>query len=216
MELRGLIFDLDGTLLDSLADIATAMNAALADHGLPTHPVAAYAGFVGEGVERLARNALPPGSEAIKPAVLDSYRAHYAERMLDATQPYPGIPDMLALLHGHGIRLAVLSNKPDAPVQKLVAVLLGGVPFVAVRGHRPDALRKPHPAVALALCAALGVDPSQCGFVGDSAIDMQTASAAGMVGIGVTWGFRGREELVAGGAAFLADTPGEVVRCTVP
>ena len=210
MQLRAVIFDLDGTLVDSLGDIADAMNHALAHHGLPTHPEADYLRFVGEGVKELVRRAVPSGREALYEPVLATYREHYDAHLFDRTRPYPGIPGVLTALSDAGVRMAVLSNKSDGFVKRLAAKLLPGVRFSAVYGERPGVPRKPDPTAALALAAELEVPPGACGFVGDTAVDMDTARAAGMYGVGVTWGFRGHE-LQAHGARAVATTADELL-----
>jgi phosphoglycolate phosphatase len=211
MHLRAAIFDLDGTLVDSLADIAAAMNHSLTQHGLPTHPVAAYRHYVGEGVMVLVRKATPTGSEELHASVLAAYRAFYAEHLFDQTRSFPGIPRVLSQLATEDMRLAVLSNKADTFTRRLVEGLLPGVPFTAVYGERPGVPRKPDPTAALALAGELGVAPEDCAFVGDTAVDMDTARNAGMYGVGVTWGFRSAEELRAHGARSLATTADELL-----
>ncbi|WP_426755468.1 HAD family hydrolase [Myxococcus sp. Y35] len=206
MLLRAVIFDLDGTLVDSLGDIADATNHALRLHGLPTHPESAYLRFVGSGVRELIRRAVPAGEDALHEPVLAAYKAYYDDHLFDRTVHYPGIPEMLTALASEGTRLAVLSNKSDDFVKRLVARLLPGVPFAAVYGERPGLPRKPDPTAALALAGELHVPPAACAFVGDTSIDMDTARAAGMYGVGVAWGFRDVEELKAHGARAVADT----------
>jgi phosphoglycolate phosphatase len=212
MPLRAALFDLDGTLLDSLHDIGAAMNHALAHHGLPVHPLSDYRGFVGEGVRVLVSRAVPAGREALHEAVLDTYRVRYAECMLDTTRPFPGIPELLSRLAGEGVKLAVLSNKPHASTRRLVESLLPEVRFGAIYGERAGVPRKPDPTAALGLAAELGVGPEDCAFIGDTAVDMDTARAAGMYGVGVTWGFRDVEELQAHGARALAHTTDELLQ----
>lgn len=211
MQLRAVIFDLDGTLVDSLGDIADAMNHALAHHGLPVHPESAYLRFIGEGVKELVRKVVPAGREALHEPVLATYRAHYDAHLFDRTVPYPGLPEVVAALAGEGVRLAVLSNKSDGFVKRLVARLLPGVPFAGVYGERPGVPRKPDPTAALGLAAELGVPPGACGFVGDTSVDMDTARAAGMYGVGVTWGFRDEQELRTHGARAVATTADELL-----
>jgi phosphoglycolate phosphatase len=212
MPLRAALFDLDGTLLDSLHDIGAAMNHALAHHGLPVHPLPAYRRFVGEGVRVLVSRAVPAGREVLHEAVLDTYRARYAECMLDTTRPFPGIPELLSRLAEEGVKLAVLSNKPHASTRRLVETLLPQVRFEAVYGERAGVPRKPDPTAALGLAAELGVGPEDCAFIGDTAVDMDTARAAGMYGVGVTWGFRHEEELQAHGARALVHTVEELLQ----
>ncbi|RKH30344.1 HAD family hydrolase [Corallococcus sp. CA041A] len=211
MRLRAVLFDLDGTLVDSLGDIATAMNQALTQHGLPPHPEAAYLRFVGEGVAKLAERATASAPAALQGQVLATYHAYYDTHLFDRTCAYPGVEAALAELAAEGIRLGVLSNKSDDFVKRLAARLLPGVTFTAVYGERPGIPRKPDPTAALALAAELGVAPDACGFVGDTSVDMDTAKAAGMYGVGVTWGFRTAEELHAHGARAVVSSAGELL-----
>jgi phosphoglycolate phosphatase len=212
LHLRAAIFDLDGTLLDSLHDIGTAMNHALATHGLPVHPLASYRHFVGNGIQTTVARALPSGQQEMHPAVLAAFRAFYAEHMLDHTRPFPGVPEVLTQLRSQGVKLAVLSNKANATTRQLVALLLPGVRFDAVYGERDGVPRKPDPTAALAIADELGVKPGDCAFIGDTAVDMDTACAASMYGVGVTWGFRDVEELQAHGARAIARTSDELLQ----
>jgi len=196
--MRGVIFDLDGTLVDSLGDIAAAMNRSLAARGLPTHPVDAYRTFIGEGVQKLAERVLPPGHQDEKAALLQAYQADYAEHLLETSTPYPGIPELLDALAARGLPMAVLSNKPDAPTRRIVEALLGRWRFQAVAGERPGVPRKPDPAAALELARAMDVAAPAVSFVGDTLVDVFTARAAGMRPLGVLWGFRAREVAAAG------------------
>ncbi|WP_163864259.1 HAD family hydrolase [Myxococcus eversor] len=211
MQLRAVFFDLDGTLVDSLGDIADAMNHALAHHGLPTHQEPAYRRFVGEGVRELARRAVPAGREDLAAPVLETYRAYYDEHLFDRTASYPGIPALLATLAEQQVVMGVLSNKSDSFVKRLVERLLPGVAFARVYGERPGVPRKPDPTAVLGMAAELELVPGVCGFVGDTAVDMETARAAGMYGVGVTWGFRDAEELHAHGARAVATTADELL-----
>ena len=188
---RAFLFDLDGTLVDSLADIGAAMNHALATLGEPTHPLADYRRFVGEGVEVLAARAGPGLDSAARRAeLIDAYQRRYAEHLFDETVVYPGVPELLALLRARAVPLGVLSNKPDAPTRVICEALFPPGTFVCVQGQLPDVPVKPDPAAALALAAQLGVAPAEVAFVGDTAVDMRTAVAAGMHPVGVAWGFR--------------------------
>jgi phosphoglycolate phosphatase len=212
MHLRAALFDLDGTLLDSLHDIGAAMNHALAHHGLPVHPLSNYRRFVGEGARALTIRVVPGGQEALHEAVLDTYRARYAQCMLDSTRPFPGIPELLSRLASEGVQLAVLSNKPDEATRRLVEALLPQVRFGAVYGERTGVPRKPDPTAALGMAAELGVGPEDCAFIGDTAVDMDTARASGMYSVGVTWGFRDVEELQSHGARVIAHTAEELLQ----
>ena len=207
---RGVIFDLDGTLADSLGDIASAMNRTLRAHGLPEHPVSAYRTFVGEGVRKLAERALPPGTEALREAFVTAYEADYAQHLLDETRLFPAIPEVLDALASSRVPVAVLSNKPDVPTRRLVDALCGRWQFRAVFGERPGVPRKPDPASALALADELGAGPQSVAFVGDTGVDMLTARAASMRPVGVLWGFRPQEVLGSGAEA--AGTGEELAR----
>jgi phosphoglycolate phosphatase len=207
---RGVIFDLDGTLADSLEDIAAAVNRTLARHGFPQHPVSAYRTFVGEGVRKLVERALPPGTESLRDSFLAAYQADYAEHLLDATRLFPGIPEVLDGLSSAGVPVGVLSNKPDLPTRRMVDALCARWKFGAVVGERPGVPRKPDPAAALALADALGAPPEAVAFVGDTSVDMLTARAASMRPVGVLWGFRPKEVLASGADA--AATGGELAQ----
>lgn len=207
---RGVIFDLDGTLADSLDDIASAMNRTLRAHGFPEHPVSAYRTFVGEGVRKLVERSLPPGTEALRDAFVAAYQADYAEHMLDETRLFPGIAEVLDALAAAEVPVGVLSNKPEGPTRTLVDALCGRWNFRAVFGERPGVPRKPDPGSALALADALASPPEAVAFVGDTGVDMLTARAASMRPVGVLWGFRPREVLASGAEA--ASTGAELVR----
>jgi phosphoglycolate phosphatase len=209
--LRAVLFDLDGTLADTLADIAGAVNEVLAAHGLPVHPPADFLAFVGEGAERMISRALPADRQALLPQVLGEYHDLYARRLTRETVLYPGIAPMLDAIVANGLSIAVLSNKRDAFTRAVAESLLHRWPFRVVHGERAGVPRKPDPTAALEIARKLGVPPGACAFVGDTAVDMKTAAAAGMFGVGVLWGFRGREELEASGAQVIAQRPQDVV-----
>ncbi|MHB8763835.1 MAG: HAD family hydrolase [Deferrisomatales bacterium] len=218
MTRTAVIFDLDGTLVDSLEDLADSMNAVLTRAGLPGHPLAAYRYFVGEGIEALVLRALPADrrDEAAHAGFVAAMREEYGRRYLDKTRPYPGVPELLDGLTARGVPLAVLSNKPHGPTVEMVAKLLGRWPFRAVAGARPGVPKKPDPTAAVAIAAELGVAPGSVVYVGDTATDMRTAGAAGMFGVGVLWGFRTADELREAGARALVGKPGEILGLLQP
>ena len=211
---QAVIFDLDGTLLDTLEDIAGAMNVVLRDRGLPPRPAESYKKVVGQGLEEAVRRAFaPPVTPA--PALSDDevagiirdYRREYAAAWRLHSRPYPGVPELLDALAARGVQTAVLSNKSHPFTEEMVRELLPGHAFAAVRGALPDQPLKPDPTTALAIAAGLGVPPSSCLFLGDTNVDMLTAVAAGMVPVGALWGFRAESELRAHGAAAVIASP---------
>jgi len=207
--ISAVIFDLDGTLLDTLADLADSMNTVLAAAGHPTHPQAAYRYFVGEGMETLVRRTLPEAcrTAAEVAARFADMREEYGERWAATSRPYAGIPDMLTALNDRGLPLAVLSNKPDDFTRLTVDTLLADWDFAEVRGMRNDTPAKPDPTGATAIARTLGVPANSVLYVGDTATDMKTGTAADMITVGVTWGFRARDELAAHGAHRVIDEP---------
>jgi phosphoglycolate phosphatase len=209
----GVIFDLDGTLLDTLHDIAGAFNAVLQRHGLPLHAPDAYRRFVGDGAEELARRALPAEWRSAERIALCSreYVSAYGALSPVAALPYPGIPPLLDALTARHLPMAVLSNKSHDNTLASVAALLGAWAFAPVLGLRHGVARKPDPAGAIEIARCLSLPPGRIVFVGDTAIDMQTAAAAGMIPVGACWGFRGETELRAAGARFLLHHPMELI-----
>lgn len=199
--LPGLIFDLDGTLVDSLPGIAASLNRSLEIHGLPTHDPAAVRGFIGNGSLMLARRALPDGSDpSLAEAVEQSFREDYAVTWPDGTSPYPGIPECLKSLEKRGFRLAVLSNKPHPFTVEIVTRVFPGIPFDPVLGQRAEVPQKPQPEGALQIARQWVTAPSECLFIGDSTVDLETARNAGMTAIAVCWGYHDREALQGVGA----------------
>lgn len=208
---KAVLFDLDGTLLNTLDDLAASMNAVLGRLSLPDHAADAYKLFVGEGLATLVARALPPGSdEALRSRALGMMRQEYAARMEATTEPYPGVPELLDRLGAMGVGMAVLSNKPDAAVAALVPRYFPGVRFGSLRGQREGFPRKPDPAGALAVAEEMALSPGSFAYLGDSAVDMRTARAAGMKAIGALWGFRSAKELEEGGAEYLIAEPIEL------
>lgn len=213
IDFHAVLFDLDGTLLDTLADIANAANAALTRLGFPTHPVDAYRHFVGDGSDCLVRRVLPERHRDVETlrkcheAIIDEYAARWAEN----TRPYPGIPELLRELDERGVPKAVLSNKRDDFTKMTVAKLLPGFSFHIVRGAQPSIPLKPDPTAALRIAGELHTPPARFLYIGDTNTDMQTAKAAGMFGAGALWGFRSAEELAANGAKALLRSPEDVL-----
>jgi phosphoglycolate phosphatase len=205
-----ILFDLDGTLLDSLSSIALSMNEALASIALPTHETKAYRRFVGDGVRVLAERVLPPSERHRVDELLDAYRPRYRARQLEAPA-YDGVQAMLDALAARKIPMAVLTNKPDDLAVEIVGALFAAIPFAHVRGERPSVPKKPDPTQALELARRMGARPERCWFVGDTPTDVQTAKNAGMTAVAVLWGFRPKEELEAAGAARFASSPEALV-----
>lgn len=205
------VFDLDGTLIDSLEDLAESTNRALAQNGFPRHPTQRYRTFVGDGVGLLVRRALgsaatPENEEKILAGFNREYAVHYA----DHTRPYPGIPEALRALAQKGVRCAVLSNKPDNFVKEIVSRMFPDFPFAWVQGKAEGFARKPDPASLLHILQSLAVPKNRVLYIGDSDVDIETGRNAGVETCGVAWGFRGRAELAAAGASHVADAPGEL------
>lgn len=210
---RAYIFDLDGTLVDTLPDIAAAMNAALAARGWPLLSGEAYRSRVGWGSLELARLSLPEDrrtDEEIR--LLDlRFRSLYKAAPVVRSVPFPGIPETLAELQNRGIPLSVLTNKPDEAVAPLLDALFPDIRFFRALGADDNRPRKPDPALARVIARDLGLSPDQVLFVGDSAVDMKTARNAGMVPIGVSWGYREVAELEEAGAARIVRSPDDLL-----
>jgi phosphoglycolate phosphatase len=215
MTYRAVLFDLDGTLLDTLGDIGSAVNDALAREGFPTHPIEAYREFIGDGVVTLVQRALPSGRGAIDDEAVArcvaGYRSAYEREWNVRTRPYEGIPALLDALASRGVAMGVLSNKPDDFTQLCVSEYLSAWPFRVVFGQREGVPRKPDPAGAVEAARGLGFEPGEVLYVGDTAVDMETGLRAGMRPIGVAWGFRPVEELWSTGAEAVIETPAELL-----
>jgi len=212
MRYKAVLFDLDGTLADTLEDIAAVSNRALAELGRPTIETPRYRQLVGRGVYRLFNRAMGPGHEHLIERAAELFELYYASQGQDHTVPYDGIPELLDALVGRGLKLAVLSNKPDAGAQDTVRQILSRWRFDIVRGHQPPTPLKPDPAGALAISSELGIAPEDWVYLGDTAVDMQTAVAAGMFPVGVLWGFRDREELCQNGARIVISHPMDLLK----
>lgn len=205
------IFDLDGTLLDTLGDLTDSLNDTLQRHGFPPRSMAEVRYFVGNGVERLLELALPDGRDTPGfDACVAEFRAHYAAHMDEKTAPYDGIPALLAALTARGCRLAIVSNKFDAAVKALSRRYFGDGIRVAI-GESASVARKPAPDTVLKALAELGAAPARTLYVGDSEVDVATAHHAGLRCVGVTWGFRPRTTLEEAGADYLIDAPQELL-----
>lgn len=214
--LRAALFDLDGTLLNTLDDLAHAANAALVSAGYPSHPVDAYRRFVGNGLHMLVRRALPPDEEKrLGPTgvaqIVNRTGENYARDWAVATRPYPHIPELLAALRAKGIALGVVTNKPHEWTLLMLDHYFPDKPFLSVQGATPHLPHKPDPTGALSVARFLRIEPEAAAFIGDSDVDMQTARNAGMYGIGAGWGFRGAEELRAAGARSILSDPLELL-----
>ncbi len=221
--IKGVIFDLDGTLLDTLEDLAAAGNAVLNRHGLAAYPKEAYQLMVGNGIPRLVRRMLTgtnarsgekkeKEAAAMLPAgleeeALSDFMSYYAAHKQDHTKPYPGIPELLARLQAEGVKLAVVSNKADRAVKELAQQYFGAV-FTSAVGLKEGGRAKPDPASTLEAVSMLALPKEEILYVGDSDVDMQTAQNAGLSGCGVLWGFRTEEELKKAGARYLAPDAG--------
>ena len=209
MACKAVLFDLDGTLLDTLADLADSANRALRTLGFPEHPPEAYKYFVGDGMETLVERALPKDHYDVKTATECAalMRREYAECWAATTRPYEGIPELLDTLTARGIVMTVLSNKPDEFTKLCVARLLSQWRFAVVLGAGPSLPRKPDPTSARKIALRLGLAPSEILYLGDTNTDMQTAIAAGMYPVATLWGFRTAAELTASGAKVLIERP---------
>lgn len=186
---RLFIFDLDGTLIDSVSDLCAAGNHTLALHGFPTHPLQSYYKFVGNGIGKLMERALPEGSKQLAESLLPDFRAYYNLHLADNTKPYPGVPELLSYVQEGGAKIAVASNKYQAATELLVGKLFPSIRFCSIHGHRDGVARKPDPEVVYEIVGEAGAKLSDVIYVGDSDVDMRTAQNAGVKAIGVTYGF---------------------------
>ena len=206
------IFDLDGTLLDTLTDLAASVNYALRTHGMPEHSIDDVRRFVGNGVRKLMERAIPNGeANPDFEATFATFREHYMHHSLDTTRPYPGIPEALAELKAKGCRLAVVSNKMMAATVELCRHFFPDTIEVAIGEHEAEGIRKkPAPDTVFAALRELGVDKSGAVYVGDSDVDVQTAANSGLPCISVLWGFRDRDFLIQHGAKTFISDPGNL------
>ncbi|MFC2063272.1 HAD family hydrolase [Chloroflexota bacterium] len=214
MRHKAVLFDLDGTLLDTLQDIADSVNLVLERLGFPQHEVDAYRYFVGDGREILASRVLPGDKrDADTIDMLDKYIGEeYAKRQFNNARPYPGIPGMLDSLTDLGIKMAILTNKPEDSTGEMVKQLLSRWHFETVVGASSSVPRKPDPTGALRIAKQLSLPPTSFLYLGDSDVDMKTAKAAGMYPLGALWGFCTADELLANGAVELVHHPLDLIK----
>lgn len=218
MTCRAVLFDLDGTLLDTLRDLADSVNCVLADSGFPQHEVEAYRYFVGSGRRVLSSRVLPEGlrDEQIVDKIAREIERVYSHTWVEHTLPYPGIPGLLDALTDLGIRMAILSNKPQRPAEAMVSRLLPRWHFDVVEGECSGVPLKPDPLAALQIARRMKMEPAEFLYVGDSATDMRTAVAANMYPVGALWGFRAARELMTGGAKALIRCPADLLPLLQP
>ena len=207
------IFDLDGTLLNTIGDLADAVDYVMRSRNLPEHTNAEYRQMVGGGIKRLVERALPEelskNEQYVEECVMQ-FRRYYVDNIDRHTTPYEGMPELLHKLQNMGVKLAVASNKFQHGTDRLVAKFFGDIDFVAVEGNREGAPLKPNPAIINNILSKAGIDGKDAVMIGDSGIDIRTAAAAGIDSIGVSWGFRFAEELYEAGATNVATTMEEL------
>lgn len=206
------IFDLDGTLLNTIGDLGNSTNYALQKKGYPPHPLQAYNYMVGNGVWKLMERAAPDASEKEIDDLLMDFRAHYDQHCLDSTQPYPGIPELLRELTDRGIAVAVATNKYQTAAEKIIRHFFPDIPFVAIKGQVPDRPVKPDPSVDFAILLEHPTPKKDVVHVGDSAVDIETARRACVRSVGVTWGFRPVSELRKAFADHVVSSPAEILK----
>ena len=210
--IKAVVFDLDGTLINSLFDLAASTNYALKKFGYPTHELEAYKIFIGDGMPKLIERALPleNRTEDTINAVLEEFLLHYKQHYCDKTVFYDGISELLCSLKEKGYKLCVVSNKSNEMTVEIIKNLFE-IKFNAFTGKREGFKAKPNPDLTLEIIKSIGVEPWECIFVGDSGMDMQTAVNAGCLPVGVLWGFRESEELLKCGAKYLVNKPNEIL-----
>lgn len=210
---KAVLFDLDGTLLDTIEDLTEAMNEVLRANGWPEHDPERFKYNVGLGVRVITTKSLPPEhrDEATIEAATQAYNQAYDRRYKEKSRPYDGVDALLAACAAAAMPMAVLSNKPNEFTRRMVDELLPGGRFEVVWGTRPGVPHKPDPAAALDIAARFGVSPAEVLYLGDSEVDMETAQRAGMYPVGVLWGFRTADELIASGARVLVKHPADLV-----
>lgn len=206
---KGCIFDLDGTLVNSLMDLALSTNKVLKMHDLPTHEISEYNQFVGNGVKRLMERALPQDRLDLLEECLNDFYKIYDEHCLDHTKPYEGMSELIQYLKEEGIKLSVVTNKPHYLAVKIAEKLYPDT-FISILGQQDLYPTKPHPESTFIALMEMRLSKDECYFIGDSNVDIQTGYQADMDTIGVSWGFRGRKELEKEGATYVVDDPKEI------
>ncbi len=212
MNIKAVLFDLDGTLVNSLYDLADSVNFALTEFSFPTHETEKFKYFIGDGMRKLIERVLPENksdNETIE-QVLDTFMNRYREHFADKTVAYEGITDLVRELSAKNLKLAIISNKIQDMAEEVAKRVLSGTDFDIVCGKREGYPTKPDPTLTLEIINELGVKPSECVFIGDSGMDMAVAKNAGVSGIGVLWGFRTETELLENGADYIVKSPKEI------
>lgn len=208
---HGLIFDLDGTLVDSLSGISASLNHALASSGMLIHDMAAVRGFIGNGARILVERGAPAGTDETSLSLLEqAFKSHYDLNWAGGTALYNGVTLLLEQLQNDGYSMGVLSNKPHAFTETIVARLFPSIRFSMVLGQRDGISHKPDPTGALEIALAFNLTPQDCSIIGDSTVDLATAKNAGMRAIAVTWGFHDRGPLLEAGADLVFDSPSQL------
>lgn len=203
------IFDLDGTILNTLGDLHAAVNYAMRSFNKPEHTLEEVRKMIGDGVAKLISRALPKDRQDLSAPALAIFKQYYESHICVHTRPYCGIEDLLKKLNGRGIKCAVLTNKHEQAAVMLANTFFPAL-FASVHGGRAGIPLKPDPQGLILICKELGADPHECAMIGDSANDILTGKAAGAHAVGVTWGFRGKDELISSGAEYTADSAGEL------
>ena len=211
MNYKGVIFDLDGTLVNSLTDLANSVNTVLTEYKLPTYDIESYKYRVGNGIRKLVERSLPEGKQDLLEPVLARFKEIYAKHNLDHTAPYDGIVDLLKALQQQNIKIGVCTNKHDEAAKEIIRIIFGDNIFDEIIGDKQGLKRKPDPSKVLMIAKHWQLKPEEIAYLGDSDVDMQTAQNANMFAVGVLWGFRDAEELQKNGADVLLENPLELL-----
>lgn len=214
MRYKAVIFDLDGTLLNTLDDLADSANHILNELGFPAHPTESYKYFVGNGIPKLIERCLPADKQEYKEKALKMFFDYYNAHSRDKTAPYTGITELISDLKKSGLKLGVITNKANPIAREVVDFYLGGENFGYVQGMEEGLCAKPNPKGALMVAEKLGVTPDEVLYIGDSGVDMLTAVNAGFTPCGVLWGFRKEDELRDNGALYIVNKPSDIIALT--